>query len=173
MHGLGRLDGLAERGVVARNVAPAEQRHALALDVLGVDVADDLPPVRVARHEQVADGVFAGLRQLEAERVGLLGEKCVRDLHQDAGAVAGARVGADRAAVLEIAQDGERVFDQLVRLAALDVGDEADAAGILLQRRVVEALRRRQGAIDAVVVILGQSCAAPFTQFRQPVWHPW
>jgi hypothetical protein len=59
----------------------------------------------------------------------------MRDLRQDAGAVAGARVGADRAAVLEVAQDGERVRDQLLRLAALDVGDEADAAGILVERR--------------------------------------
>ena len=76
-----------------------------------------------------------GLGQREAEPVRLLGEELVRDLHQDAGAVAGARIGADRAAVLEVAQDGERVLDQLVRLAALDVGDEADAAGILVERR--------------------------------------
>ena len=82
-----------------------------------------------------------GLGRREAEPVGLLGEELVRDLHQDAGAVAGARIGADRAAMLEVAQDGERVLDQLVRLAALDVGDEADAAGILLERRIVEALR--------------------------------
>ena len=38
-------------------------------------------------------------------------------------------------------QDGERVLDDLVRLAALDVGDEADAAGILVERGIVEALR--------------------------------
>ena len=68
----------------------------------------------------------------------------MRDLHQNAGAVAGARIGADRAAMLEIAQDRERVVDDLVRLAALDVGDEADAAGILLERGIVKSLRRRQ-----------------------------
>ena len=90
-----------------------------------------------------ADRVFARLRQGEAEPVGLLGEELVRDLHQDAGAVAGARIGADRAAVLQIAQDGERVLDQLVRVPALDVGDEADAAGILVERRIVETLRDR------------------------------
>ena len=44
---------------------------------------------------------------------GLAGEELVRDLHQDAGAVAGARIGADRAAMLEIEQDGERVLDDL------------------------------------------------------------
>ena len=65
------------------------------------------------------------------------------DLHQDAGAVAGARVGADRAAMFEIAQDRDRVLDDLVRLAALDVGDEADAAGILFVARIEQAVRGR------------------------------
>ena len=144
VHRLGRLDRGAERRVVDRHVAPAEQRHALALDHLGVDVADHLPPVGIARHEQGADRVFARRRQPEAELVGRRGEERMRDLHQDAGAVAGARIGADRAAMLEIAQDRERVLDDLVGFAALDVGDEADPAGAFAQRRIVEALRRRQ-----------------------------
>ena len=78
-----------------------------------------------------ADRVFAGRRAGEAELGQLLGEKLVRDLHQNAGAVAGARIGADRAAMFEIEQDRQRVFDDLVRFAALDVGNESDAAGIL------------------------------------------
>ena len=65
----------------------------------------------------------------------------MRDLDQDAGAVAGERVGADGTAVLEVGEDLERVGDDLVRLAALEVGDEADAAGVVLMRRVIEALR--------------------------------
>ncbi len=104
----------------------------------------DLPPVGIARHEQLADRVVAGLGQLEAEFVGNLDEELVRDLHQDAGAVTGARIGADRAAMLEIAENGERVVDDLVRLAAFDIGDEADAAGILVERRIVKTLRLRQ-----------------------------
>ena len=67
VHRLGRLHRFAERRIVGRHVAPAEQRHALALDRLRIDVADDLPPVRIARHEQLADRVFAGRGQLEAE----------------------------------------------------------------------------------------------------------
>jgi hypothetical protein len=70
----------------------------------------------------------------------------VRNLHQDAGAVAGARVGADRAAMLEIAENAERVGDDLVRFLALDIGDEADAAGILFQRGIVETLGGRAPA---------------------------
>ena len=50
----------------------------------------------VARHEHVADGVVAGLRQLDLERRADLLQEGVRNLHQDAGAVAGERVGARR-----------------------------------------------------------------------------
>ncbi len=96
-------------------------------------------PRLVVRHEQRADGIVAGLRQRKAELGRLLGEKLVRYLHQDAGAVAGARIGADRAAVFEIEQDGQRVFDDFVRFAALDVGNKADPAGILFLRRIKQA----------------------------------
>ena len=71
----------------------------------------------------------------------LLGEELVRDLDEDAGAVAGDRVGADGTAVLEVLQDGERVLDELVRLLALEVGDEADAAGVVLAARIEQPAR--------------------------------
>ncbi|MGY4431098.1 hypothetical protein ACVWWO_003575 [Bradyrhizobium sp. F1.13.1] len=141
--GLGRLHGDAERGIVGRHVAPAEQCQALFLDLVGDDALDDVAPGGVARHEQRADGVFAGIGQREAEFLRLAAEESMRDLHQNAGAVTGARVGADGAAVLEVAQDAERVRDDLVRLLAPDVGDEADAAGILFQARIVQAYGRR------------------------------
>ena len=70
---------------------------------------------------------------------GFLGEKLVRRLNQNAGAVAGARIGADRAAMFEVEQDRQRVFDDLVRLAGLDIGNESDTAGILFQRRIKQA----------------------------------
>ncbi len=44
-------------------------------------------------------------RQREAELLAGVGEEVVRDLHQDARAVAGSRVAAAGAAVLEVAQD--------------------------------------------------------------------
>jgi hypothetical protein len=74
----------------------------------------------------------------------------VWDLHQNAGAVAGARIGADRPAMFEIAEDGERVLDQLVRPLALDVGNKADTAGILVACGIIKTLRRRQSRIRAV-----------------------
>ena len=91
------------------------------------------------RQEQRADGVVPGRRQRKAELGRFLGEELVRRLHQNAGAVAGARIGADRAAMFEIDQDGQRVFDDLVRFAAFDIGNKSDPAGILFQRRIKQA----------------------------------
>ena len=133
-----------------RHLAPAEQRQSFLRHLLGVDVQDDLPPFRIVRHEQIADCVFAGRGQGEAELACLLGEKLVRHLHQDAGAIAHARVGADRAAVLEVAEDLQTVLDDLVRLAAFDVGDEADAAGVLVECGIVESACSRHAWISAI-----------------------
>jgi hypothetical protein len=72
----------------------------------------------------------------------------VRDLHQHAAAVAGLRIGADGTAVVEVVQDLQRLLDDGVALAVLHVGDETDAAGVLLAARVVEALGFGQAGID-------------------------
>ena len=61
-------------------------------------------------------------------------EQCVGDLDQAAGAVADQRVGADRAAMIEVGEDLQAVAHDLVRLLALDVRDEADAARVMLVR---------------------------------------
>src|SRR5581483_1150640 len=143
MEGFGRLHAFAERSIVGRYFAPAEQRQLFGFHLLGDDALDDFAPGGVTRHEQRTDRVFAGLRQREAELLGLAREERMRDLHQDAGTVAEARIGADGAAVLEVAQDGQRIGNDLTRLLALDVGDKADTAGILLERRVVKTFRRR------------------------------
>ena len=71
-------------------------------------------------------------------------QELVRDLHQDAGAVAGQRVGADGAAMGQVLQDLEAVLDDRVARPRLQVGDEADAAGIVFSLRIVESLRRRR-----------------------------
>jgi len=51
--------------------------------------------------------------------------------------------------MLEVLQDVERIRDDLVRRPALEVGDEAHAARIVLAPCVVEALRLRP-RIDAL-----------------------
>ena len=61
-------------------------------------------------------------------------EQLVRDLDQDPGAVAGQRIGAGRPAMGQVPQDLEPLLDDRMALLALDVRDEADAAGVVSPR---------------------------------------
>ena len=70
-------------------------------------------------------------------------EEFVRNLDQDAGAVAGFGVAAAGAAVSQIDQDFDAFDDDVVRFVALDVGDEAYPTGIVLMTRVIETLSGR------------------------------
>ena len=84
--------------------------------------------------------IVACRRQREAELGAFLGEEAMRDLDQHAAAVAGLRVGAHGAAMIEVVENLQALLDDDVRLAVLHVGDEADAAGVLLIGRIVKAL---------------------------------
>ena len=64
----------------------------------------------------------------------------IGDLNQQAGAIAHQRIGANGPAVIQIDQDFEALADDLVRLSPLHVGNEANAARIVLVRRVIKAL---------------------------------
>ena len=99
------------------------------------------PEPIVLRHEELTERVGAGLGQFEAEGPAVLGQHPVGDLDQDAGAVTGERVGADRAAMLEVFQDEKGILDDLVASSALHVGNEADPAGIEFAGRVKKASR--------------------------------
>ncbi len=63
-------------------------------------------------------------------------------LQQDAGAVTRVDLAAAGAAMVEVLEDLDALFDDGVRFATLDVHDEADAAGVMLELRVIEALLR-------------------------------
>ena len=80
-------------------------------------------------------------RQREAQLGALAREELVRNLNQDARAVARLRIAAAGAAMRQVDQDLNALQDDVVRLLALDVGDKADAAGVVLVARVVQSLR--------------------------------
>lgn len=67
--------------------------------------------------------------------------------HADAqaGAIAGAPVGIDRAAVPYRMQGGDRQFHDIAARASLHVGDQADAAGVTLVLGTPEPLAFEQG----------------------------
>src|SRR5262245_26682014 len=64
----------------------------------------------------------------------------MRHLHENAGAVAGVSLTAACPAVLEVFQNLERFGNDVVRLARREIGDEADAARIVLVPRIVQPL---------------------------------
>ena len=64
------------------------------------------------------------------------------DLQQNAHAVTGLALGVLTGAVLQPLHDAQSVVHGLVALAALDVHHSADAAGIVLELRVIQAKRR-------------------------------
>ena len=71
------------------------------------------------------------------------GKKCVGDLKQNAGPVARERVATRGSAMREVLENVETVRDDGMRFMAFDVGDKADAAGIVFELRVIEAVRSR------------------------------
>ena len=95
----------------------------------------------VLGEEEHPNAVFALVAKADVQFVGHLGEEAVADLQHDAHAVAGLALGVLASAVLKALHDGQRVADGLVALAALDVHDGTDAAGVVLEPGVIEAQR--------------------------------
>jgi hypothetical protein len=121
------------------NLAPAEDDEAL-LASDGLDGAlDDAARGRVRRQEDVADGVAAGVGELER---GNGTEELVGDLGDDAGTVAGSRVGADGTTVFEVAQSVKGPRDDVVSGRPTQGGDHGETAGVSFVMRVVETLFR-------------------------------
>ena len=70
-------------------------------------------------------------------------EEVLRDLHVDAGAVAGLAVGVDGAAVPHRLERGDAGLDHGAPRLAVDCRDQADAAGVMLMGRIVEPVARQ------------------------------
>src|SRR5262249_20790968 len=113
------LRDLAGRLLLDRHLPPAEDLLALLADHLLDDALALVALVHLGREEDHADRVLAGRRQLDAQRLRLATEEVVRDLEEDARAVAGERIAATRAAMREVLEDGEPLLDDRVRARAL------------------------------------------------------
>jgi hypothetical protein len=142
--GAGDIGGLRKAGIVDRHGAPADQRNTLGFRRLGDHGLAMGAQRSVARHEEHANRIGAGNGELDALTGQFLAEKPVGDLRQHTGAVANQRIGADRAAMGQILQHRQAVGENGVAAAALHVDNEADATGVVLVARIVEALRLRR-----------------------------
>ncbi|MBK7742911.1 MAG: hypothetical protein IPI40_04150 [Betaproteobacteria bacterium] len=148
------LGPLRQAAVVRRHVAPAEQDLPFAGDrALDLLLAGH-PRRRLLRQEDHAHAVLPDGGKGETLPPAGAAQERVRQLDQDAGAVALQRVGAGRAAVGEVPEYQQRLIDDRVRLLTLDVGDEAEPASVVLVGRIVQTLTRRRH----VVLTRGSCC---------------
>ncbi len=125
---------------IGGHLAPAEQRLALDFDEMLHMTDGELARRLVARQKAHRDRVMSERRQAQVSAFRPIAQQRIRHLDQAAGTVADQRIGADRAAMVEVDQDFQAARDDVVRFSPLDVGDETDAAGIVLVARIVKSL---------------------------------
>ncbi len=132
----GLAGGHADVLELHRHVAPPDDPLPLTLDRVDEDLLE-LGRSRgvVARQEEDGDAVGACGRQLRSDHGP---EELVRQLQEHAGAVAGQRVGAGGAAMLEVLERRQGAAERLVRGDAVQPGHERDPAGVVLERGVVQ-----------------------------------
>ena len=94
----------------------------------------------VSRQEDEPRAVHALPREFETDPRALRREKFVRHLHEDAGPVSGQGIAAAGTPVRQVLEDLEPLLDDVVGAHALHLGDESDAAGVVLRAASVESI---------------------------------
>ncbi len=142
---------LAAAREVDRDLAPAQRQLAGGDHRLLEQALLGLPQGRVAGEEDARDRDPARVGELGAgdpELAHARAQEAVGELDQDPGAVAGARVGARGAAVLEVVERRQRQVDDVVARLAVEAGDAGDAATVVLDRTGRRARQRASAAAD-------------------------
>ncbi len=128
---------------VGRDIPPTENGEALLRGDPG-DPGLQLGALGLVEgQERHADGVASHGRQIET---GDRAQERVGDLRDDPGPVSGSGIRPHRTAVLEVTERLQRRRDDVVPRRSAQRGDHGETAGILLAARVVETLRRGNGA---------------------------
>jgi len=133
----------ANRVSVDRRVAPAQYRQPLFAGNLFKDAFADQPVVRIHGKKNHADAVLTGPGHGETHAGRFPFKKCVRNLNQNARAIACLRIASASATVGQINQDLHALHDNVMRLASFNAGDKSDTACIMLVQRVIQSLSRR------------------------------
>ena len=131
---------LAQVVRVDRHLAPKEQRHAGLGAALLEHATGILYALVVLREEQHGHTIVALCRQNLAALLGLFTKKVMRNLEQDASAVAGVLLESRAAAVLQVDQNGQRIVQNLVMALTVDIGKRADATSIVVEFGAIKAL---------------------------------
>jgi len=138
-----RIEGLAaEAGGVGRDLAPAEEGEPFGLHG-GLDdlLAMGLRVVVTLGQENHANAEVGVAEEGLVDRGEVVLEELDRKLGEHAGAVAGNRVGVDRAAVGQGFQRRQGTVEHVVGALAGQLGDEANAAGIVF---LISGIERRR-----------------------------
>jgi hypothetical protein len=85
-------------------------------------------------------------------------------------AVAHQRIGADGAPVVEVLENLQALLDDFVTLVTLDMGDEADAAGVMLILRVIQTLGGGNRVNRVLVVVHGDTVCEEAGQAVKPLF---
>ncbi len=83
---------------------------------------------------------YAPVRAVQNPAAALAREKLVRNLEENAGAIPGFGIASAVAAVRQVEQHLDSLSDDVVTFAPTNVGDKPDPAGVMLVRRMVQAL---------------------------------
>src|SRR5271165_461095 len=132
-----------DRVAVDGGIAPAEDGEALLLGIALKDALTLQAAVFVYRKEDHGHAIGAGLRQLHPKLATFARKEDVRNLNQDASAVASLRVATGSAAMSEVDEDLKALADDIVAFFAADAGDQSHSAGIVLVAWVIKTLRLR------------------------------
>ena len=145
---------------VGRHVPPGKRFHSL----LAHDGGDGLLLASacggVTVQERDARRIVARLRQIGGDRGT---HELVGHAHQDACAVSGVLLGADRAAMIEVPQHLDGLVDDAPLRTAVHGGDHADAAGVMLGDGIVHTFPAVYGQVKRSVHRHSNhlSCARP------------
>ena len=99
---------------------------------------------RLHGQEHHAHAIFARGWQRESQFGAFPRKEFVRDLNQNSSAIARFRIASTGAAMSQVDEDLQSLFDDVMRLLALNIDHKPDATGIVLVSRVVETVLNRE-----------------------------
>ena len=133
-------DGFGEFDIfVNRNISPSEKDLTFgfngSFDFLFTGSAGSM----FSRKENHTHAVIAGLRKQNILLGHFGAEELVRNLNQDACAVAKQRVGADRTAVIQILKNHQCLLDNFVAWYSFNTSHKTESAGIMFKFRLIQS----------------------------------
>ena len=136
---------LAQRGIIHRHIAPAEDSQAFGghkLDELRLHGGAFR---QIRRQKQLADTILAGGRQGETKLRRFGGKKVMRHLNENARTIPGVRLAATGATVIQVDQYLQRIRHQLMGFLPFDVHNEPEPTGVVFELWIIKTLLRWRG----------------------------